>query len=62
MRVYCKSPLTLDMWYITALETMTDCNMSCVRHTIFTFFGHMDTRNNFLYGLHNYDITWYAWE
>ena len=26
MRVYCKTPLILDMWYITAPETMTDCN------------------------------------
>ena len=25
MRVYCKTPLTLEMWYITAPVKMTDC-------------------------------------
>ena len=40
MRVYnffCKTPLTLEMWYVTTTEKMTDCNMSCVRHDFHNF-------------------------
>ena len=37
MRAYCKTPLTLEMWHIKTPETMTDCNMSCVRHDFHNF-------------------------
>ena len=56
MHVYCKTPLTLEMWHITTPETMTDCNMSCVRDSEkHDFHNLLDTSTlvtKKLYGLH----------